>query len=115
MHLLWQIKQINTFEGQRHVDHNMTFGMQTSPRIWCTFFTLVMWITIHVYACADLMHYMDDVWSYETDPILVFYEPLNDWYPCKQVKLLQLDDLGLPHDKKKQVFAHTLEIIGFFC
>src|SRR5882724_909233 len=113
MHPLWQIKQINTFEGLRHVDCNMAFGTRTAPHIWCTFFGLVMWIAIYVYLLPDLMHYMDDAWSYEMDPMLAFYEPYDAWFPLKQVKLLQLyDKLGLPHVQKKQQFSRTLEIIG---
>src|SRR5882724_5620258 len=57
MHPLWQIKQINTFKGLRHVDRNMAFRSHSTPRIWCTFFMLVMWIAIYVCICADLMHY----------------------------------------------------------
>ena len=49
-----------------------------------------MWIAIHIYSCADLMHYMDNAWSYETDPDLVFYEPHDSWYPLEQAKLLRL-------------------------
>ena len=51
MHPLWQLKQVNTFEGMRHVDCNMTFGSQSAPKIWCSFFGLVVWITIHVLSC----------------------------------------------------------------
>ena len=59
------------------------------------------------------MHYMDDAWSYEMDPMLVYYAPHDSWFPRKQVMLLQLyDDLGLPHDKDKQVFGCSLDIIG---
>ena len=55
----------------------------------------------------------DDDWSYETDLTLVYYAPHDSWFPRKQVMLLQLyDDLGLPHDKKKQVFGRSLDIIG---
>ena len=72
-----------------------------------------MWITIYVYLLPDLMHYMDNAWSYEIDPTLAFYEPYDTWFPLKQVKLLQLyDKLGLPHVQKKQLFSCTLEIIG---
>jgi len=81
-------------------------------RIWCTFFGLVMWITIYIYLCPDLLHYMDDTWSYKMDPTLVYYEPYKSWFPCKQVKLLLLyNELGLPHVKKKQVFGRSLEIM----
>jgi len=56
---------------------------------------------------------MDDTWSYEMDITLAYYEPYDAWYPQKQVKLLLLyDELGLPHAKNKQVFGHSLEIIG---
>ena len=56
---------------------------------------------------------MDNVWSYETDTNLVYYEPYNSYFPCKQVMLLQLyDHLGLPYINKKQLFGSALEIIG---
>jgi len=62
---------------------------------------------------GDLLHYMDDAWSYETDPVLVYYEPYDSYFPCKQVTLLQLyDHLRLPHVKKKQLFGPALDIIG---
>src|SRR5882724_13245425 len=92
---------------------HMAFGTHTAPHIWCTFFGLVMWIAIYVYLLLDLMHYMDDAWSYEMDPMLAFYEPYDAWFPLKQVKLLQLyHELGLLHVQKKQQFGWTLEIIG---
>jgi len=115
MHPLWQLKQINTFQGLRHVDHNMTFGSHSAPKIWCSFFSLVIWIMIYVFLCADLLHYMDNAWSYETEQALVYYSPYDTFYPHKQVKLMQLYDyLGLPHAKKKQVFGPVLEIIGLY-
>src|SRR5882724_13441169 len=33
MHPLWQLKQINTFQGLQHVDHNMTFRSRSAPKI----------------------------------------------------------------------------------
>ena len=72
-----------------------------------------MWIATHIHLCTDLVHYMDDAWSYEMDQTLVYYAPHDSWFACKQIMLLQLyDDLGLPHDKKKQVFGCSLNIIG---
>jgi len=56
MHPLWQIKQVNTFQGLCFVDQNMVFGTCTAPKIWCTFFSLVMWIAIYVYLLPDLLH-----------------------------------------------------------
>ena len=113
MHPLWQLKQINTFQGMRHVDRNMTFGSRSAPKIWCSFFGLVIWIAIHVLACVDLLHYMDDTWSYETDPALVYYKRYDSHFPKKQATLLLLyNHLGLPHTKNKQIFRHALDIIG---
>ncbi|KIJ43640.1 hypothetical protein M422DRAFT_123443, partial [Sphaerobolus stellatus SS14] len=58
--------------------------------------------------------YMDDAFGYEMDPELEFYSPYNKSYPKKQVALLRLwDDIGLPHDEKKQEFGQSLVIIGF--
>ena len=58
---------------------------------------------------------MDNTWSYETELALVFYSPYDAYYPCKQVKLLELYDyLGLPHAKKKQLFGPALKIIGLY-
>ena len=88
MHPLWQIKQVNTFQGLHHINQNMAFKTHTAPRIWCSFFALVMWIAIHIYSCLDLLHYMDDMWSYDMDSNLIYYQPYDSWFPRKQVKLL---------------------------
>ena len=74
-----------------------------------------MWIAIHIYLCKDLMHYMDDVWSYDMNPTLTYYAPYECFYPEKQVTLLHLyNDLGLLHIKSKQLFGPALEIIGLY-
>jgi hypothetical protein len=60
-----------------------------------------------------MLHYVDDVFSYDMDPNLVYYAPYNTSYPSKQVQLLRLfDEIGLPHEQDKQVFGQTLTIIG---
>ncbi|KAF8580167.1 hypothetical protein K439DRAFT_1265635, partial [Ramaria rubella] len=76
-------------------------------------FGLIIWIAIHVIHVTDLLHYMDDTWSYEMNETLTLYEPYESYYPLKQVQLLRLwDILGLPHSKDKQVFGSRLEIVG---
>jgi hypothetical protein len=93
----------------------MVFGSRMSPRIWCTFMGLVVWITIHVFGIGDLLHYMDNVWSYDTNPVLQYYAPHNAFYPLKQCCLLTLwDEIGLSYDKQKQVFGEVLEIVGLY-
>ncbi|KAF8587540.1 hypothetical protein K439DRAFT_1614295 [Ramaria rubella] len=110
----WQIKQIATIDGQRHMDHNLVFGSHTSGRIWCTFMGLVMWICVYIILITDLLHYVDDAWSYDMNSELVYYKPYDSSNPSKQVSLLRLwDEIGLPHSKNKQEFGQSLEIIGF--
>ncbi|KIJ27656.1 hypothetical protein M422DRAFT_271140 [Sphaerobolus stellatus SS14] len=97
MHVLWQIRQIVTVDGQRHVDRCLVFGNRGAPNIWCAFMALVVWIAIHIKQIEDLLHYMDDAFSYEMDPVLEYYAPYDSHYPKKQVALLRLwDELGLP-------------------
>jgi len=75
---------------------------------------LVAWIGIYIYMIEDLLHYMDDAFSYDMDPVLKFYPPHNTHYPSKQCRLLNLwDDIGLPHEQWKQIFGQCIEIIRF--
>ncbi|KAF8586317.1 hypothetical protein K439DRAFT_1646329 [Ramaria rubella] len=77
--------------------------------------SLVIWICIYVRFIDDLLHYMDDSWSYDMNPTLVYYDPYKESYSSKQVALLRLwDDIGLPHSKNKQEFGPSLMIIGFW-
>ncbi|KIJ29963.1 hypothetical protein M422DRAFT_268531 [Sphaerobolus stellatus SS14] len=102
MHVLWQIRQIVTVDGARHID-----------RCLCSFMALV-WIAISIKCINGLLHYMDDAFGFEMDPDLDFNEPYNKYYPKKQVVLLRLwDELNLPHNVKKQEFGTSLTIIGF--
>ncbi|EKM60531.1 uncharacterized protein PHACADRAFT_189656 [Phanerochaete carnosa HHB-10118-sp] len=46
--------------------------------------------------------------------LLIQYNPYHAFFPSKQVKLLLLwDELGIPHKQLKQIFVHSLTIIGF--
>ncbi|KIJ37836.1 hypothetical protein M422DRAFT_259710 [Sphaerobolus stellatus SS14] len=88
MHPLWQIQQIVTVD--------------------------VIWIAIYIKYIEDFLHYMDDTFGYDMDPVLEYYAPYDKHYPKKQVALLHLwDELGLPHNIKKQEFGSSLVIIGF--
>jgi len=79
------------------------------------FFRLVIWAMIHISHIEDLMYYMDNACSYDTNPVLTYYAPYDSFYPSKQVTLLQLyNEVGLPHVKSKQLFGHALEIIGLY-
>jgi hypothetical protein len=113
MHPLWQVKQIITFEGQRHVDRNNNFGGHGSPLIWVSFMSLIAWIALHRRIVEDLKTYMDDSYSFEVSRTVLFYPPYNEYFPAKQTRLLQLwDEIGLPHEHVKQLFGLPLTIIG---
>ncbi|KAL1695677.1 hypothetical protein GGG16DRAFT_32199, partial [Schizophyllum commune] len=77
-------------------------------------FSLVIWIALYVKLLADLLEYVDDVFSWEFADAWDFYEPYQDYFPSKQVAFLcLLDELGIPHERPKQLCGEQLEIIGF--
>ncbi|KDQ18910.1 hypothetical protein BOTBODRAFT_28385 [Botryobasidium botryosum FD-172 SS1] len=74
---------------------------------------LVIWGAIHAKGLKDLLHYVDDVFSYELTSDLMYYPPYNKKLPSKQARLLKLwDEIGLPHEEKKQEYGLSLEILG---
>ncbi|EKM61562.1 uncharacterized protein PHACADRAFT_190737 [Phanerochaete carnosa HHB-10118-sp] len=76
--------------------------------------SLVLWIAIHIDGIDNMLAYMDDNFSEDSNPDLVRYEPYQAFFPSKQVRLLRLwDALGIPHKQPKQVFGCSLTIIGF--
>lgn len=119
VHKLWQLRQIvSVWEDgkfKRWVDRRCCFGSGGSPRIFCTVMGLVIWIALNIKLIEGILHYMDDAWGYDDEPNLVYYNKYNDYFPKKQVQLLQLwDELGIPHERRKQEFGPALEIIGLY-
>ena len=45
MHFLWQLFQVITINGMRHIDWNYNFGNQGAGGLWRSFIGLVLWIT----------------------------------------------------------------------
>ncbi|KAL1761846.1 hypothetical protein FB107DRAFT_200060, partial [Schizophyllum commune] len=114
MHPLWQIRQTVFINGYRYVDRDNNFGDRAAGAIWIAFFSLVIWIAIYVKLLADLLEYVDDVFSWEFAGAWDYYEPYQDYFPSKQVAFLcLLDELGIPHERPKQLYGEQLEIIGF--
>jgi len=114
VHPLWQLRQVVSIQGSFHVDNNNNFGNRGAGRLWVTFFSLVLWIAIFVKFIPDLFAYVDDAFSWEFADHVTFYPPYSKFLPTKQAQLLSLfDDLGVPHDERKQVFGSPLQIIGF--
>jgi len=114
MHPLWQIRQIVTVDGQRHVDRCNSFGNRGSQRLWVGFMGLVTWIAMNVRNLPHLKLYTDDCFSFELASSEEYYAPYKKRLPTKQARLLKLwNELGIPHDERKQVSGETLEILGF--
>jgi hypothetical protein len=113
MHPLWQIKQINTIQQQRHVDRRNCFGGKGSGSLFVSFNSLVTWIGKNEYEIHDLGTYSDDSFGIEFAKNVTYYEPYERCMPTNQVNLLKLwDVLGIPHKARKQVSGKVLTIIG---
>jgi len=70
--------------------------------------SLVLWIAIHVKSIDALLAYVDDNFGHDINPDLSFYAPYSTFFPSKQVSLLNLwDEIGLPHERKKQEYGHS--------
>ena len=111
---LWQLRQIVSIQGSYHIDNNNNFGNRGAGRLWVTFFSLVLWIAVFIKHIHDLFAYVDDAFSWEFADRVTFYTPYQKFLPTKQAQLLTLfDDVGVPHEERKQVFGSPLQIIGF--
>ncbi|KAJ7936776.1 hypothetical protein B0H13DRAFT_2303492 [Mycena leptocephala] len=94
MHVVWQIKQTVTIDGQRHVDRCNNSGNRGAARIWTFFMGLVAWIAINMGVESNV--YIDDNFSVELADDIDFNEPYEDFFPAAQVKTLCLwDEIGL--------------------
>ena len=114
VHPLWQLRQVVSIEGFFHIDNNNNFGNRGAGRLWVTIFSLVLWIASFVKLIHDLFAYVDDAFSWEFADRVTFYAPYQKFLPTKQAQLLSLfDDVGIPHEERKQVFGSPLQIIGF--
>ncbi|KAF9010553.1 hypothetical protein BDQ17DRAFT_1387786 [Cyathus striatus] len=116
MHPFWQIKQIVTFTGHiHHVDCNNVFSDSMSAPLWLSFMSLVIWIATFMFALPDLFLFMDDVFSFDIQTNSSWYPCYRKLMPAKQTALLSLwDDLGIPHEERKQIFGSSITIIGFY-
>jgi hypothetical protein len=114
MEPLWQIRQIVTINGERHVDRCNNFGNGAGGRVWASIACLVLWIAIFIKAIQDLLGYVDDNWSWDFEDNMVFYGPYQKLMPGKQASLLSLwDELSIPHEERKQIWGTKLTVIGF--
>jgi len=92
IHILWQILQIISTGGLRFVNWCNHFGNRAAGRIWGAFMGLVLWIAMEVWKINNLLGYVDDVFSYDFEDNLEWYEPYRKLLPNKQTRLLRLWD-----------------------
>lgn len=79
VHPLWQIEQINTIKGFRHVDRWNCFGGKGSGSLFIRFNALVKWIAKYERQIRDLGAYSDDSFGVDLAN-LSFYEPYGHYY-----------------------------------
>ncbi len=91
----------------------MVFGNHTSGQLWCLFFGLVCWISIHKCSIEGLLHYVDDAFNMSFSDELSLYAPYGCLMPTDQCCFLHLlDHIGVPHKDKKQLHGESLKIIS---
>lgn len=106
MHPLWQIKQIITIDGSTSIVVDIVH-----PHGSRLFMGLVIWIVIYERGITDVLHYMDDAWSYDLDERLYRYESHDTSYPFKQGSVITI--MGRhwsPPRKAKQLMPHLLRL-----
>ncbi|KAJ2926574.1 hypothetical protein H1R20_g10496, partial [Candolleomyces eurysporus] len=115
VHPHWQLKQVVTLNSVCHVNRRNTFGGHASGAIWIAFMALVTWIARNVWLVKNLIGaYVNDSSSFDEIDDVAFYCPYSKFLPRSQALLLELwDELGISHNKRKQVFGSPLTIISF--
>lgn len=81
MHPCWKIKQVNTVNGEHHVDHCNMFGGCDLGAIFIVFNSLVAWIAKKIKGVRYLGNYVDDSSGCSLKEDLTFYEPYQQEYP----------------------------------
>ena len=65
VHPLWQICQIVTIEGERHVNRCNHFGNGAGGRVFASFACLLSWIATYIILLLEIFTYVDDNFSWE--------------------------------------------------
>ena len=112
MHKLWQIKQVIRVQGDLSVDRVNVFGGSSSGPIFISVNSLVAWVARFERLIESLV-YVDDSFGVEESGKMKFYAPYDQWFPTQQTCLLELwDEIGFPHQLKKQIFGSILPVLG---
>jgi hypothetical protein len=102
IHPYWQLNQIVEVDGAFHVDRCLVFGGGTSPRVWCSFASLLVWIVRHT----------DPGFVYVDDFFGASFTPPNESPTGQQTVLNLFRQIGVPYDLLKAPFGRCIEITG---
>jgi hypothetical protein len=96
-----------------HVDRCIAFGSSASPAIFIAFNSLVTWIAKHKREITFITTYIDNSSGCAWADDIAYYAPYDKYLPAPQTRLLMLwDDLGIPHQERKQVHGTSIPVIG---
>jgi hypothetical protein len=113
LHPFWQLKQGVRVESDLHIDRCIAFGSSASPAIFIALNSLVTWIAKYKRGISFIMTYLDDSSGCTWRDDISYYPPYGKHMPTPQVQLLTLwDDLGIPHEERKQISGPSIPIIG---
>jgi hypothetical protein len=75
--------------------------------------SLVIWIAVFV-RLIQVFIYVDDSFLFAKVGDMAYYIKYHKMLPSAMVSLLLLwDELGIPHEERKQIFGCPLPVIGF--
>ena len=113
LHPFWQIKQAVRIGSDFHIDRCIAFGSSASPAIFIAFNSLVTWIAKNKRDISFITTYVDDSSGCAWADDISYYAPYDKYLPSPQTRLLMLwDDLGIPHQERKQVHGTSIPVIG---
>lgn len=99
-------KQVVRIHKLFYINRCVNFGSAASPRIWCSYFSLILWI-----AATELNSFMDNTWGLGLKHDIVKFK--NKYVPLNQTQFLTLFDfLNIPWNWEKQLWGSKIEIIG---
>ncbi|EGF99631.1 uncharacterized protein MELLADRAFT_94193 [Melampsora larici-populina 98AG31] len=108
----WQFRQIVKIGNSFHADQNVNFGCSSLPKLWCAFFSLILWIAYYEFNITNLNAYMDNSWGIGLELDMVSFK--GKTIHLNQAQFLPIFDfINLPWAWEKQVFGSTLDIIGY--
>jgi hypothetical protein len=108
----WQIRQINTIDGMRHVDCCVAFGGWRSGDIFIVFMSLILWIAQYKRKVPNPNSFVGDTFAIQIGTKTVYHAFFDKRIPIDQARMLTLwDKLGIPYKLPKQQHGMTLTIL----